>query len=59
MNADMKDQIAELLRGTSEVLVEAELVKKLSRGKPLRPICISGTRCSSTRCASSRHLVTR
>ena len=36
MNADMKDQIAELLRGTSEVLVEAELVKKLSRGKPLR-----------------------
>ena len=32
----MKDQIAELLRGTSEVLVEAELVKKLSRGKPLR-----------------------
>ena len=36
MNADMKDQIAELLRGTSEVLVESELVKKLSRGKPLR-----------------------
>jgi tyrosyl-tRNA synthetase len=36
MNADMKDQIAELLRGTSEVLVEAELLKKLSRGKPLR-----------------------
>jgi tyrosyl-tRNA synthetase len=36
MNADMKDQIAELLRGTSEVLVEAELVKKLSRGMPLR-----------------------
>ena len=32
----MKDQIAELLRGTSEVLVEGELVKKLSRGKPLR-----------------------
>ncbi len=32
----MKDQIAELLRGTSEVLVEAELLKKLSRGKPLR-----------------------
>ncbi|HET9473893.1 MAG TPA: tyrosine--tRNA ligase [Steroidobacteraceae bacterium] len=32
----MKDQIAELLRGTSEVLVEAELVKKLARGKPLR-----------------------
>jgi len=36
MNAEMKDQIAELMRGTSEVLVEAELVKKLSRGKPLR-----------------------
>jgi tyrosyl-tRNA synthetase len=36
MNAEMKDQIAELLRGTSEVLVESELVKKLSRGKPLR-----------------------
>ena len=36
MNAEMKDQIAELLRGTSEVLVEDELVKKLSRGKPLR-----------------------
>src|SRR5687767_8455758 len=32
----MKDQIAELLRGSSEVLVEAELVKKLARGKPLR-----------------------
>ena len=32
----MTDQIAELMRGTSEVLVEAELVKKLSRGKPLR-----------------------
>jgi tyrosyl-tRNA synthetase len=36
MNAEMKDQIAELMRGTSEVLVEAELVKKLLRGKPLR-----------------------
>ena len=36
MNAEMKDQIAELMRGTSEVLIEAELVKKLSRGKPLR-----------------------
>jgi tyrosyl-tRNA synthetase len=32
----MQDQIAELLRGTQEVLVEGELVKKLSRGKPLR-----------------------
>jgi len=36
MKAEMQDQIAELMRGTSEVLVEAELVKKLSRGKPLR-----------------------
>jgi tyrosyl-tRNA synthetase len=32
----MQDQIAELMRGTQEVLVEAELVKKLARGKPLR-----------------------
>jgi len=31
----MQDQIAELTRGTQEVLVEAELVKKLARGKPL------------------------
>jgi tyrosyl-tRNA synthetase len=36
MNGEMQDQIAELLRGTQEVLVESELVKKLSRGKPLR-----------------------
>ncbi len=36
MNVQMQEQIAELMRGTSEVLVEAELVKKLSRGKPLR-----------------------
>jgi tyrosyl-tRNA synthetase len=36
MNVDLQDQIAELLRGTQEVLVEGELVKKLSRGKPLR-----------------------
>src|SRR6201984_1847426 len=36
MNAEMKDQLAELRRGTSEVLVEAELVRKLRRGKPLR-----------------------
>jgi tyrosyl-tRNA synthetase len=35
-NGDFQDQIAELLRGTEEVLVERELVKKLSRGKPLR-----------------------
>jgi tyrosyl-tRNA synthetase len=36
MNAEIQDQIAELMRGTHEVLVEAELVKKLTRGKPLR-----------------------
>jgi tyrosyl-tRNA synthetase len=36
MNGELQDQIAELLRGTQEVLVESELVKKLSRGKPLR-----------------------
>lgn len=36
MNGNLQDQIAELLRGTQEVLVESELVKKLSRGKPLR-----------------------
>jgi tyrosyl-tRNA synthetase len=33
---EMKEQIDELMRGTQEVLVEAELVKKLTRGKPLR-----------------------
>jgi len=32
----MQDQIAELVRGTQEVLVESELKKKLARGKPLR-----------------------
>jgi tyrosyl-tRNA synthetase len=36
MNGELQDQMAELLRGTQEVLVESELVKKLSRGKPLR-----------------------
>jgi tyrosyl-tRNA synthetase len=36
MKAEMQDQIAELTRGTQEVLVEAELVKKLARGNPLR-----------------------
>jgi tyrosyl-tRNA synthetase len=36
MNGELQDQIAELLRGTQEVLVESELVKKLTRGKPLR-----------------------
>jgi len=30
-----EDQIAELRRGTSEILLEAELLKKLRRGKPL------------------------
>jgi len=35
MKVEMQDQIAELTRGTQEVLVEAELVKKLARGKPL------------------------
>jgi tyrosyl-tRNA synthetase len=36
MNNELKNQLAELLRGTQEVLVESELVKKLSRGIPLR-----------------------
>jgi tyrosyl-tRNA synthetase len=36
MNGNLQDQMAELLRGTQEVLVESELVKKLSRGQPLR-----------------------
>ena len=36
MNAELQDQIAELMRGTHEVLVEGELVKKLLRGAPLR-----------------------
>jgi tyrosyl-tRNA synthetase len=36
MNGEMQNQIAELMRGTQEVLVEGELVKKLSRGTPLR-----------------------
>jgi len=36
MNLEMQQQIAELTRGTQEVLVEAELVKKLARGTPLR-----------------------
>ncbi len=36
MNGELQNQIAELLRGTQEVLVESELVKKLTRGKPLR-----------------------
>jgi tyrosyl-tRNA synthetase len=36
MDGELQTQIAELLRGTQEVLVESELVKKLNRGKPLR-----------------------
>ena len=36
MNGELQNQIAELLRGTQEVLVESELVKKIQRGKPLR-----------------------
>jgi len=36
MNGELQNQIAELMRGTQEVLVEGELVKKLTRGKPLR-----------------------
>src|SRR5436190_11998970 len=36
MDGELQTQIAELLRGTHEVLVEAELVKKLARGEPLR-----------------------
>ncbi len=36
MNGELQNQIAELMRGTQEVLVESELVKKLTRGKPLR-----------------------
>src|SRR3982750_2184668 len=36
MNGELQNQIAELLRGTQEVLVESELVKKLMRGQPLR-----------------------
>src|ERR1700745_319550 len=33
---NLEDQIAELERGADEVLVAAELVKKLKRGRPLR-----------------------
>jgi len=36
MTTTFEDQIAELHRGTQEVLLSAELVKKLQRGKPLR-----------------------
>src|SRR6185312_4895782 len=36
MTTSFEDQIAELHRGTHELLVSAELVKKLRRGKPLR-----------------------
>jgi tyrosyl-tRNA synthetase len=36
MTTSFEEQIAELHRGTHEVLVSAELVKKLRRGKPLK-----------------------
>lgn len=36
LKADLQAQLAELMRGTQEVLVESELVKKLNRGVPLR-----------------------
>jgi tyrosyl-tRNA synthetase len=36
MNAELQNQTAELMRGTQEVLVQSELVKKLQRGTPLR-----------------------
>jgi tyrosyl-tRNA synthetase len=36
MKGDLQIQLAELMRGTQEVLVESELVKKLTRGVPLR-----------------------
>jgi tyrosyl-tRNA synthetase len=36
MNGELQDQTSELLRGTQEVLVESELLKKLARGTPLR-----------------------
>lgn len=36
MKAELENQIAELTRGTQEVLVEGELIKKLTRGTPLR-----------------------
>jgi len=36
MNGELHTQIAELMRGTQEVLVESEFVKKLTRGKPLQ-----------------------
>src|SRR5579863_7021103 len=36
MTTIFEEQIAELHRGTHEVLVSAELVKKLQRGKPLK-----------------------
>ena len=32
----IQQQLEEIRRGSSELLVEAELVKKLARGKPLR-----------------------
>lgn len=34
--ADIKEQLAEIRRGSAELLIESELEKKLARGKPLR-----------------------
>src|SRR3974390_2245045 len=33
---DLKEQLSELRRGASEILLEEELARKLARGKPLR-----------------------
>jgi tyrosyl-tRNA synthetase len=33
---DIKEQLAEIRRGSAELLIESELEKKLARGKPLR-----------------------
>ena len=60
---DFNEQLAELKRGTQEMLTERELVEKLKRGKPLHikqgsipppRICISGTPCCSIKCGNSR-----
>ncbi len=36
MTADVTTQLAEIKRGVQDLLIEAELAKKLARGKPLR-----------------------
>jgi tyrosyl-tRNA synthetase len=59
MNPELQDQLAELMRGTQEVLVEGELVKKLTRGTPLRIKAGFDPTASSTRCGSSRLSATR